>query len=115
MAVLISSVVLLISVATCSIIPAFTYRNTVPLPEEKVHRATANWLNAPTGVFVGVSISGGGSRAAVFGAAVLRELDDLGFLNHLTAISSVSGDRCQPHTMLLTGAYTPGIRKRCSN
>ena len=42
-------------------------------------------------VFVGVSISGGGIRAATFGAAVLQELDEAGFLTHLTAISSVSG------------------------
>ncbi len=42
-------------------------------------------------VFVGVAISGGGSRAANFGLGVLKELDDLGILEHVSAISAVSG------------------------
>lgn len=41
--------------------------------------------------FVGVAISGGGSRAANFAAAVLQELERYGFLEHVTAISGVSG------------------------
>jgi hypothetical protein len=41
--------------------------------------------------FIGLAISGGGSRAANFGVAVLRELENLGILSHVTAISSVSG------------------------
>lgn len=44
------------------------------------------------GVFVGIALSGGGSRAANFSAAVLLELQDLGlFPEHVTALSSVSG------------------------
>jgi predicted acylesterase/phospholipase RssA len=42
-------------------------------------------------VFVGVALSGGGSRAASFSAAVLEELHRLGILQHVAAISSVSG------------------------
>jgi NTE family protein len=42
-------------------------------------------------VFIGVAISGGGSRAANFSAAVLIELDAIGLLAHVDAISSVSG------------------------
>lgn len=42
-------------------------------------------------MFVGVAISGGGSRAANFGAAVLLELQDLGILQKVDVISSVSG------------------------
>lgn len=49
-------------------------------------------------VFVGIAISGGGSRAANFAAAILQELDSLGFLKHATAISAVSGGS-------LTAAY----------
>ena len=49
-------------------------------------------------VFVGLSLSGGGSRAANFGAAVMEQLASLGFLDDLTAISSVSGGS-------LTAAY----------
>src|SRR5437870_1721764 len=41
-------------------------------------------------VFVGIAISGGGSRAANFSAAVLEELDRHGFLKHATALSSAS-------------------------
>ena len=45
----------------------------------------------PNDVFVGVALSGGGSRAANFGAAALQELESLGFLQHAVAFSSVSG------------------------
>ncbi|AWU99388.1 patatin-like phospholipase family protein [Burkholderia vietnamiensis] len=41
--------------------------------------------------FLGVAISGGGSRAANFGMYVLKELERLGVLNRIDAISSVSG------------------------
>ncbi len=43
------------------------------------------------GIFIGIALSGGGSRAANFSSAVLLELDKLGILNKATAISSVSG------------------------
>lgn len=43
------------------------------------------------GVFVGIALSGGGSRAANFSSAVLLELNTLGILEKTTAISSVSG------------------------
>jgi predicted acylesterase/phospholipase RssA len=38
-----------------------------------------------------VTLSGGGSRAAVFGAAVLLELQDIGALDSVDLVSSVSG------------------------
>jgi NTE family protein len=41
--------------------------------------------------FIGLAMSGGGSRAANFAAAALQNLDALGLLDHVTAISSVSG------------------------
>ena len=46
---------------------------------------------AVTGPFVGIAISGGGSRAAAFATGVLQELDKMGFLSNVTTISSVSG------------------------
>jgi len=49
-----------------------------------------NLLDSRRNVFVGVAISGGGSRAAVFASEVLSALSELGFLEHVTAISSVS-------------------------
>jgi len=41
--------------------------------------------------FIGVALSGGGSRASNFSIAVLRELDRIGILQHAEALSSVSG------------------------
>jgi predicted acylesterase/phospholipase RssA len=41
--------------------------------------------------FIGVALSGGGSRAAVFGWAVLQQLHAAGLLDDLDAVSSVSG------------------------
>lgn len=43
------------------------------------------------GLFLGLALSGGGSRAANFSAEVLFELQSLGFASYITAISSVSG------------------------
>ncbi|CUI07671.1 lipoprotein, putative [Janthinobacterium sp. CG23_2] len=40
---------------------------------------------------VGIAISGGGSRAANFAASVMAELDRIGVMRKVTAISSVSG------------------------
>lgn len=48
--------------------------------------------------FIGVAISGGGSRSAVFSAAVLFELQRYGILQQVDVISSVSGGS-------LTAAY----------
>jgi predicted acylesterase/phospholipase RssA len=45
----------------------------------------------PKAPFIGIAISGGGSRAANFASAVLQNLNATGILNHVTAISSVSG------------------------
>ena len=50
------------------------------------------------GWFVGIAISGGGSRSANFSAAVMFELQRLDFLRRVDAISSVSGGS-------LTAAY----------
>jgi len=43
------------------------------------------------GRFVGLALSGGGSRSAVFGAAVLKELDRVGILSQVDVLSAVSG------------------------
>src|SRR5204863_4300210 len=50
------------------------------------------------GWFVGIAISGGGSRSANYSAAVMFELQRLGLLEKVDAISSVSGGS-------LTAAY----------
>ena len=63
------------------------------LPDE-----TAAPLARDDGYFVGVAISGGGLRSANFSAAVMFELQRLGLLDKVDAISSVSGGS-------LTAAY----------
>ena len=50
------------------------------------------------GYFVGLAISGGGSRSAVFSAACMFELQRMGILQHVDYISAVSGGS-------LTAAY----------
>jgi predicted acylesterase/phospholipase RssA len=42
-------------------------------------------------VFIGLGISGGGARAANFATAVMEQLEDLGLMQRVTVISSVSG------------------------
>jgi predicted acylesterase/phospholipase RssA len=55
--------------------------------------ASWNLTEAETqdGRFIGLAISGGGSRAANFGAAVMLELQQRGLLNQVDVISGVSG------------------------
>lgn len=55
--------------------------------------------------FVGLTISGGGSRAANFGAAVMVELDRRGLLSNVDVISGVSGGT-------LPATYYPLLAKR---
>jgi predicted acylesterase/phospholipase RssA len=68
-----------------------------PLPiigEVGCTRATLDRLvpeHLPKQTFVGIAMSGGGSRAANFSAAALLELQALGILPNATVISSVSG------------------------
>lgn len=65
----------------------------------KVHFSTslrpADYANANTDLsakpFVGLALSGGGARAAVFAAAGMQELAKLGLLQDVTHVSSVSG------------------------
>jgi predicted acylesterase/phospholipase RssA len=52
----------------------------------------------PDGCFVGLALSGGGSRSANFAAACMFQLQRLGILRHVDYISSVSGGS-------LTAAY----------
>lgn len=49
----------------------------------------------PKRTFIGIAVSGGGSRAANFASGVFKELDAMGILKHAGAISCVSGG-CLP-------------------
>ena len=55
------------------------------------------------GLFVGIAISGGGFRAANFGAATLLELKKLGLLDRADFVSSVSGGSLAAAFLALDG------------
>src|SRR5262245_10878248 len=77
--------------AGCAILPFYTAANKGPTTEWKPTRATERLsvVDLSHHVFVGVALSGGGSRAANFSAAVLCELQALGFVPHVAALSAV--------------------------
>jgi predicted acylesterase/phospholipase RssA len=86
---------LVFSVIGCSIVTIDTMRNQ-PLPSrpEPLQTRAAESITTSDlvdGLFIGIALSGGGSRAANFSAAVLLELDRLGILGKATALSAVSG------------------------
>lgn len=78
----------------CGAIPINTMHNE-PLPLDKVVTTRASKTltvdELPDGVFIAIAMSGGGSRATNFSAAVLLELQDMGILQNTAVISSVSG------------------------
>lgn len=55
------------------------------------------------GRFIGLAFSGGGSRAAVFGAAVMKELDRVGLLPQVDVLSAVSGGALPAASYALEG------------
>lgn len=55
------------------------------------------------GRFIGLAFSGGGSRAAVFGAAVMKELDLVGLLPQVDVLSAVSGGALPAASYALEG------------
>jgi predicted acylesterase/phospholipase RssA len=86
---------LVVGTAACSITTLDTMRNQ-PLPPqgEPRHTRAAETITVDDladDLFIGIALSGGGSRAANFSAAVLLELDRLGILGKATALSAVSG------------------------
>jgi predicted acylesterase/phospholipase RssA len=112
-----------LSIGGCGIfpsIPAYTHNNSrlekrafgdgVPY-DKKIARTSfqaAAKVDETPDIFVGVALSGGGSRAAVFGAAVLSELDRLGFLSHVKVMSSVSGGSLPAAYFALNGHHIQG-------
>jgi len=92
---------LLAPLAACSIFPYQhgTYANQCGERDLAVSTpASLEPTEIKDGVFIGISMSGGGSRAANFSAAVLLELSGMGLLDDAAVISSVSGSS-------LTAAY----------
>lgn len=65
--------------------------HTVNPAEQPVARCHADDRAEPADRILGIALSGGGSRAAVFGAAVLEALAEHGVLGQVSHLSSVSG------------------------
>jgi hypothetical protein len=82
------------ALAGCTVVggrPGLSYQNEPDLgrsfvrPLHPVPRASTDWV-ADKPQFIGVAISGGGSRSANFGMAALTELDRLGEQQHDDAL-----------------------------
>ena len=80
----------LVSVSCASLDPP---SSPPPAPRASHTRATLHLgeRELADGRFIGLAFSGGGSRAAVFGAAVMKELDRVGLLAQVDVMSAVSG------------------------
>lgn len=94
--------------SSCGLIPAGSTANEALCPGTQVECGTSRPVARATLLFpskgdetppfVGLAISGGGSRAANFSLAVMEQLEKLGIMQHVTAISTTSGGG-------LSGAY----------
>lgn len=69
-----------------------------PLQTQRANNEHSDKYQDKNDVFIAIAMSGGGSRASNFSAAVLLELEKLGILEYADVISSVSGSS-------LTAAY----------
>jgi predicted acylesterase/phospholipase RssA len=94
---LLVALLLCLGISGCSILVAtIDTMHNQPLdqhtPPKQIRASESMTFNdLSDGIFIGIALSGGGSRAANFSAAVLLELENLGILEKATAISSVSG------------------------
>jgi len=83
-----------VSSSACAIVRIWPYENK-PVTDSAAVSTHANLLvqekEWKDGAFVGLAISGGGSRSAIFATAVMLELKKLGILDRVDFISSVSG------------------------
>jgi len=99
---LLAAIPLFFGVSGCSILPFYTAANVELIEGTRPSRTRATdeitFAELQNGIFVGIAMSGGGSRAANFSAAILLELEEMGFLQAASALSSVSGSS-------LTAAY----------
>ena len=92
----------LVSVSCTSLAPPSSQS---PEPRASHTRATLHLgeKELADGRFVGLAFSGGGSRAAVFGAAVMKELDRVGLLPQVDVLSAVSGGALPAASYALEG------------
>src|SRR5438094_8011974 len=85
-----------LALAGCSILPLYTRANERLVEDARRTRATREIAvkDLPKGVFVGIAISGGGSRAANFSARVPFELAEPGHVPRVSARSSSAAASC---------------------
>ncbi len=92
---IITIMVLLTTGTGCGIFSVNTVKNDPlsdrPIPKQTLASQSVTVSDLSDEIFIGIALSGGGSRAANFSAAVMLELEHIGILNKATAISSVSG------------------------
>jgi predicted acylesterase/phospholipase RssA len=99
------------TLAGCGSIHWWTSSNQ-PSAQARPTRASGEITQADLGedkVFIGIAMSGGGSRAANFAAAALLELEALGILQRATAISAVSGSTLAASYYALHGERRGGV------
>jgi hypothetical protein len=83
---------LCLALSACTSVNKQLNPNSVPLENRLTNHTRASMTSVDDSpVFVGVALSGGGSRAANFSAACLFQLQRIGFMKHVDSISSVSG------------------------
>ena len=83
---------MLLSAVSCTVFHTWPYINKAAEGSQSTHANYKVWDRDPhDGMFVGLALSGGGSRAATFSSAVMLELKKRGILQHVDFISSVSG------------------------
>ncbi len=92
---LLYTILFLPGIQGCGLLPFYTAANVELVEGAQPFRTRAtdeiSFAEFQNGVFVGIAMSGGGSRAANFSTAILLELEEMGFLDAATALSSVSG------------------------
>lgn len=105
----ISRLLLIVSFATASVsCTSLAPQPTAPTSTPAASTRATLQLGAKElvdGRFIGLAFSGGGSRAAVFGAAVMKELDRTGLLQQVDVLSAVSGGALPAAAYALEGYH----------
>lgn len=111
-----SLLLLLLMAVSCALIRTWPYSNEpAKVPPQATHANFQIWdREPPDEIFVGLALSGGGSRSANFSAAVMLELRKQGILQHVDFISSVSGGSLPAAYYALEGYeyFTLGEREK---
>ncbi|MDP9131570.1 MAG: patatin-like phospholipase family protein [Nitrospirota bacterium] len=95
--------ILAIISASCTAIEPSPIPATAPFPPATRATTQLGAQEMADGRFIGMAFSGGGSRAAVFGAAVMKELDRVHLLPQVDVLSAVSGGALPAAAYVLEG------------